>query len=123
MANNNKGIIKEYLKLIVKNPKITNAEAAELLGTTTRMASIYRCRLRQKGYIYYTDSSAAIQVLKTPPTTEEIDETASRAEVAVYRADTIQLMIEKFMDDFENAERYKDRIEIGREIRLLLEML
>lgn len=123
MANNNKGIIKEYLKLIVKNPKITNAEAAELLGTTTRMASIYRCRLRQKGYIYYTDSSAAIQVLKTLPATEEIDETVSRAEVAVYRADTIQLMIEKFMDDFENAERYKDRIEIGREIRLLLEML
>lgn len=123
MANNNKGIIKEYLKLLAKNPKITNAEAAELLGTTTRMASIYRCRLRQKGFIYYTNTSEAVQILKLPPAEEPIADTLDRAEVAVYRADTIQLMIEKFMDDFENAERYKDRIEIGREIRLLLEML
>lgn len=42
---------------------------------------------------------------------------------AEYRSETIKEMVEVLMCDFTEIEAWRERIEVSREIRLLLELL
>ncbi len=116
----NRGIMLRYMCLLAKNPILTNAEAAELLGIDTRYACILKCKLRKMGYIKYTGSSP-VEVLKKIPGTEE--EAVENSAAAEYRSETIKEMVEVLMCDFTELEAWRERIEVSREIRLLLELL
>ena len=112
----NRGVMLRYMCLLAKNPILTNAEAGELLGIDTRHACILKCKLRSMGYIKYTGTSP-VEVLKKIPGTEV--ETVA----AQYRNETIKEMVEVLMCDFTEVEAWRERIEVSREIRLLLELL
>lgn len=116
----NRGIMLRYMCLLAKNPILTNAEAAKLLGIDTRYACILKCKLRKMGYIKYTGASP-VEVLKKIPGTEE--ETVENSFAAEYRSETIKEMVEVLMCDFTEIEAWRERIEVSREIRLLLELL
>ncbi len=116
-----RGIMLRYMCLLAKNPMLTNMEAAELLGTTTRRACMLKCKLRSMGYIKYTGNSP-VEVLKEIPGTKAAAAVESD-EVTQYRTSTIQEMVEVLMCDFTEVEAWRERIEVSREIRLLLEQL
>lgn len=117
----NRGIMLRYMCLLAKNPMLTNAEAGELLGIDTRYACILKCKLRSMGYIKYTGTSP-VEVLKKIPGTE-VETVMENNEAVQYRNETIKEMVEVLMCDFTEVEAWRERIEVSREIRLLLELL
>ncbi len=120
----NRGILLRYMCLLAENPLLTNAEAGEILGITTRYACIFKCKLRKMGYITYT-GSGPVKILRMDKLkkTEEENLTEENSESVQYRIDTVKEMVEVLMCDFTEVEGWKERIEVSREIRLLLELL
>ena len=109
---------KRIFRMLSENPKLTNAELAQALNTTPKLAGIYKCRLRDKGFIQYRDKSE-VKILKTLPEYPDEDKRA----VMEFKSTTLQWLIAKLQEDFEATDSIRLHKDISTEIRLLLDML
>lgn len=102
--------IKQYFNLLKTNPRITDAEAAEIVDTTPGTIEQYRYRLRNKGIIQI-NKDKSIEVLEELP--------ANRS----YKQQILEEMVDTYMEDFRNQTTFADRLAVGREIRLIIERM
>ena len=115
MALGKKSKIQQLYELYRANPKLEDEEAAELLETQVKCIRIYKARLIEKGCCQFTESGGMEVIasyrnpeLKTAPE---------------YKAEMYRCLIDTYLEDFQEQEKWEDRLVIGREIRLLLEKM
>ena len=107
--------IQQLYELYKTNPKLGNAEAAELLDTNERCIRIYRARLIEKGCVQYTEAGGM-----------EVIGSYKNPELKVgpeYKAEVYKALIDTYMEDFMTQQDVEKRLTVGREIRLLLEKM
>lgn len=106
--------IKMLYDLYSENPKITNTEAAELLDTSPQAISVTQKRLIEKGCLSVGSDGAKIiaPFAKTQAATNSI-----------FKNEVVLEMINCYLEDFHGQETFSERIKVGREIRLLLDMI
>ena len=73
-----------------------------------------KARLKAKGFIDY-DHGKPVTILK--PYRENVEKPES-FKAAIYRE-----MLEVYMDDFRNQDTFKDRLQVGQEIRMILKAI
>lgn len=103
-------LINKVLKYVSKNPAASSADIAEALGTSKKVVDIYLTRLEKQERLMISTLEGArnIEVLEAPKEFKR----------AVY-----EMMVEKYLEDFEAAELYVERLEIGKLILRLLERM
>lgn len=106
--------IKMLYDLYSENPKITNTEAAELLDTSPQVISVIQKRLIKKGCV----SVGPYDVKVVAPFVEPQYTTNS-----IFKNEVVLEMINCYLEDFHGQETFSERIKVGREIRLLLDMI
>ena len=89
----------------------TNEEVMALLGWSNDKVRNIKAKLKIRGFIDYTFGSA-VKILK--PYREDVEKPES-VKAAIYRE-----MLEVYMDDFRNQDTFKDRLQVGQEIRMIL---
>lgn len=107
----------EYLKeeLLRAYPDKTNAELAELSNGLMdhRMVGVYLKRLEKRGSIevHFEEGKRIIDVIDKPYVESN------------FKKETYEMMVDKYIEDFEDAETFQDRVEIGKMIIRILEKL
>ncbi|MDO5027560.1 MAG: winged helix-turn-helix domain-containing protein [Tissierellia bacterium] len=103
-------LINRVFEFISENPKATNEEIAAALNTSSKVVSTYIRRLENKSRIFLIESKDGreIKTLEIPKD---------------FKRSAYEMMVEKYLEDFESAEFYTERIEIGKLILRLLERL
>lgn len=106
--------IERLYHALEKNPALSNAELAELLGCPEVSVRVYKKRLRDRGFIGQ-DENGQITILA--PFEGQVRCRKGR------KFEVYSEMLEFYMEDFRAATGFADRVLIGREIRLLLEKI
>lgn len=103
-------LISKVLKYVSEKPEASSAEIAEALGSNKKVVDIYLARLekQEKIRITYIEGQRSIVVLEVPKE---------------FKRSVYEMMVEKYLDDFEAAELYVERLEIGKLILRLLERM
>ncbi len=107
------GNIPKIIEAIRNNPKATNKELSEMTGIGE--SSIRPClhRMKSRGLIEDVGvNQREFAILR------ELDDTRS-----TYKRDIFEMMVDKYLEDFEAAEMFGERVEIGKMIIRLLEKL
>lgn len=101
--------LKDYLR---EHPFATDQEIEDGIGIDPDIRRVYMSRLnrQQKIYIDTQDDKRRILVLETP-------------EGDSFKRDTLQMMVDRYLEDFEVAQLYIERVEIGKLILRILEKL
>lgn len=107
--------INKLYDLYVENPTIRDQEAAELLETDYRAVGVMKRRLRDHGYIQIENNSEV--TILTPYKNQE------DKSVSGLRLEVVLEMLEYYREDFRGQETFAERMKVGREIRLLLDMI
>lgn len=91
-----------------------NEDLQELLGWPNDKVRQMKSRLKRKGYID-TDYDGRIVFLKSMrlPTDTPDD----------FKANIYREMLEVYMDDFRTQGTFKDRLQVGQEIRMILKSI
>lgn len=92
----------------------TSEEMENLLGWENGKVRTMKARLKAKGFIDY-DHGKPVAILK--PYRENVEKPES-FKAAIYRE-----MLEVYMDDFRNQDTFKDRLQVGQEIRMILKAI
>lgn len=97
------------------NPEATNDEIAKALNMDVNIVKTYISRLKSYGYLtaLNVESKRVIEVLK-PFRVGEVKTTSDFKE-GCYRE-----MVDVLLEDFRACETYKERLEVGNIIRLIL---
>lgn len=103
--------MEQLFNLFLDNPSIKNADAAEELGVPEPSIRTMKYRMKKNGYIC-TDIDGGVVPLK--PYKEDVEKPVS-LKAQIYRE-----MLDIYMQDFRDAETFRDRLEVGQEIRLIL---
>lgn len=103
--------LNQVLNLIKENPKITYEEINKRLNLPDT-AKVYVYRLKNKGTLEQITNEDGIKEFIV---SEEVEDSMISKKL-IYEE-----MIEIYMQDFINAPTFKERVEIGREIRLIIE--
>lgn len=103
-------LISKVVDYLAENPTATNSEIATDLGASEGVIKTYIGRLNRQSKIntLEKDGKRFIQVLEVPKD---------------FKREVYEMMVEKYLEDFENAEFYTERIEIGKLILRLMEKL
>lgn len=91
-----------------------NEDLRELLGWTNDKVRQMKSRLKRKGYID-TDYDGSIVFLK--PMRLPVDKPDD------FKSDIYREMLEVYMDDFRTQGTFKDRLQVGQEIRMILKSI
>ena len=107
--------IEQVYNAYKENPNITDEEIANIIECPKRSIKSYRHRLVKRGLIEY----------KYGEPIKIIHEYSDKAvcEENSFAQDCFIEMITVYMDDFRTVASFKDRMLIGRELRLLLEKI
>ena len=92
----------------------TNGEIENLLGWPNGKIRTMKSRLNARGLIDYVFGKP-VTILK--PYREDVEKPES-FKAAIYRE-----MLEVYMDDFRNQDTFKDRLQVGQEIRMILKAI
>ena len=92
----------------------TNEEMENLLGWPNGKIRTMKDRLKARGLIDY-EFGKSVTILK--PYREDVEKPES-FKAAIYRE-----MLEVYMDDFRNQDTFKDRLQVGQEIRMILKVI
>lgn len=112
-------LIRQIYNLLVVNPSATNKELAEAAGCSEDMCKTYKGRLKRGGYISYgteKDESGKVTILKDyrkGAADERID----------FRRECYMELVSAYLDDFHRTSDREARIQLGREIRLMLDKM
>ena len=109
-----KSVMENLYNLYVENPKTSNMEACEILGVDNGTIRTSKYRLKQSGYIESVSEDEVV-ILKPYKTT--------KATYNQGKSEVITEMIDVYLEDFREQTTFVDRLQVGREIRLLLEKL
>lgn len=102
-------------RLLAEDAGLSNQELARLAGCTIANAKTCKYRLKERGFIDYSDDvDGAITILR--PYDNNWNARKSTKRQALYEE-----MLEIYMEDFRTAGSFADRVIIGREIRLVLD--
>ena len=107
--------INRLYDLYVDNPAIKDQEAAELLDTDYRAIGVMKRRLRDHGYIQIKDNSEVSILMPYKDQAEK--------GIGGLRLEVVLEMLEYYREDFRGQETFAERMKVGREIRLLLDMI
>lgn len=99
--------VREYLEA---HPKASNSDVATALNTSDKVVKTYISRMANSGKIRVSreGDSRHIDVIEMPKDFKR----------AVYES-----MVEKYLEDFDTATFYGERVEIGKLILRILEKL
>jgi hypothetical protein len=92
----------------------TNEEMENLLGWPNGKIRTMKARLKARGLSDY-GFGKPVTILK--PYREDVEKPES-FKAAIYRE-----MLEVYMDDFRNQDTFKDRLQVGQEIRMILKAI
>ena len=92
----------------------TNEEMENLLGWPNGKIRTMKARLKARGLIDY-EFGKRVTILK--PYREDVEKPES-FKAAIYRE-----MLEVYMDDFRKQDTFKDRLQVGQEIRMILKAI
>lgn len=109
MKNNNTLYNKVY-QYVKENPTSDNKEIALNLNTNTQTISVYLTRLEQRGKI----SILNIEGKRFISTFKEHGD---------YKKEILETMLDNYIEDFEEANSYTERLEIGKMILRLWEKI
>lgn len=103
-------LINKLADYFAENPTATNTEAASDLDTSEGVIKTYIGRLKRRGKIIAQekDGKRYISVIEVQKD---------------FKREVYEMMVEKYLEDFESAEFYTERIEIGKLILRLMEKL
>lgn len=107
--------VKKVFMLLRENPKMTNTELQVALGYSNQAIRKYRWLLKKRGYIAENEDGEGVKILMDYREDSDVGPS--------FKQEIYVEMVKTYMDDFIAQERFKDRVLVGREIRLLLEAL
>lgn len=99
--------------LLCGDPRISNNEAAELLGISPGCARATKHKLAKKGLIKIV-SPQEVEILEPYPENEPAGTTLLKMEIYTE-------MVQTYMEDFREQTTFQDRLTVGREIRRVLD--
>ena len=102
--------LKDYLR---EHPFATDQEIEEGIGIDPDIRRVYMSRLNRQQKIYVDDTEDGkrrILVLEAP-------------EGDNFKREALQMMVDRYLEDFEAAQLYTERVEIGKMILRILEKL
>ena len=105
--------IQELLSYLLENPRATNSEIEKNTSLSNGLIRKYILRLNSQGRI----DVSIIEGIRTIDV-YSIDEERPDFKRCIYK-----MMVDKYIEDFEEAEFFQDRVEIGKMITRLLEKL
>lgn len=105
----------DYLK---DHPTATNAELSDVSGLAENSVRGMLKRLRDRGNLVETESP-------DPETGESVRhiEVMELTRGPSFKREVMEMMVSKYLEDFESAELYTERIEIGKLILRILEKI
>lgn len=106
--------ISRLTEFLQDNPTLSNEEISKELGLDLKVVSVYLLRLRKRGVIeeVFKDGQRYLIVNQV------------MGENAVdFKRDAMEMMVTSYLEDFESAELYTERVEIGKMILRILEKL
>jgi predicted transcriptional regulator of viral defense system len=103
--------------MYAENPKLTNAEAAQLLSVDPNMVRTMKSRLIHAAYIELLGDGSEVAILRPYKGQDTMPLGAS------YKSQVYSEMVEAYLEDFRSQTTFNDRLAVGREIRLLLEKM
>lgn len=103
-------LISKVLEYVSEKPEASSAEIAEALGSNKKVVDIYLTRLekQERILISYLGNVRRIKVLEAPKE---------------FKRSVYEMMVEKYLEDFEASKLYVERLEIGKLILRLLERM
>lgn len=90
-----------------------NNDVADLLQIDVLQVRVAKSKLAAKGLIAVEENGGQVTILK--PYREDIETKAMTYKASIYRE-----MLEIYLDDFRRQDTFKDRIQVGQEIRMIL---
>lgn len=93
---------------------ISNTEVEEVLGWSNDKVRNIKRKLKSYGYIDY-DYARPVEILK--PYRESVDNPRT------FKASIYREMLEVYMEDFRSQDTFKDRLQVGQEIRMILKAI
>ena len=97
-------------ELLQENPTMDRAELAEKAGVSRDTVDVYFKRFKDRGMIQITNDGNITFLANTSQTRD-------------YKRDIYEFMLDKYIEDFEKAEFYTERVEVRKLILRLLEKL
>lgn len=102
--------ISKLYEVLEADPTTSYEDLATAIDSSVKVVRVYIKRLEEQGKIKI-DDSGNIECLVRTIANEN------------YKRDIYEIMVESYLDDFEKAEFYSERVEIGKLILRLLEKL
>ena len=106
--------LEKLYNLYSENGELKNNEIADMMHLSEGAVKVFKNRLKRRGMID-TDENGHVNII-APYTAGS--KPSSEFKQAVYEE-----MINAYMDDFRSQSTFRDRLAVGREVRLLLERI
>lgn len=97
-------------ELLQENPTMDRAELAEKAGVSRDTVDMYFKRFKDRGMIKVSNNG---QITFFETTDQSKD----------FKRDVYEMMVDKYLEDFEKAEFYTERVEVGKLILRILEKM
>ncbi|MCI6408015.1 hypothetical protein [Veillonella caviae] len=94
--------------------QISNEEVENMLGWSNDKVRNIKAKLKRNGFIDY-DYGKPVTILKAYREYVERPET--------FKASIYREMLEVYMEDFRSQDTFKDRLQVGQEIRMILKAI
>lgn len=102
----------KVLEMIKEDGTLTNQEYSKKSSIRDKTIAIYISRMEKRGTIRIVEENGKRIIIPA-----EINYPDN------FKGETLELMVEKFIEDFENALTYDERLEIGKMILRILERI
>lgn len=102
----------KVLEMIKEDGTLTNQEYSKKSNIRDKTIAIYISRMEKRGTIRIVEENGKRIIIPA-----EINYPDN------FKGETLELMVEKFIEDFENALTYDERLEIGKMILRILERI
>ena len=112
-------LIRKVFEVIKQNPEFTNSQIADVVGCPVNSVSAYISRMVANGFLEseFADGKRVLSVLR------DMGSGQNRDYKNDLKRDIYQSMLEAYLEDFESAQGFSERAEIGKLILRLLEKL
>lgn len=97
------------------NPRSSNKEAAEALNTTENTVKGTLWRLRGRGWIEFDDRADGGRSVRILKGSDKINFN--------FKKETYSMMIDVYLEDFQSAETWRERVDIGQMIMKIMKEL
>lgn len=97
-------------ELLRENPSIGRLDLAEKAGVSRDTVDVYFKRFKDRGMIEVADNGEIKFLTNTDQSRD-------------FKRDIYETMVDKYLEDFEKAEFYTERVEVGKLILRILEKM